>query len=243
MFANLLILNLRNPTPTIVVSYVFKAAPVKIPFSIGHYVPQSFVNPALNFISHVLAIFKIIGGSIVLDSSNMINIDKIADHAFNVELEPEKVMDQIFVSRAFNASQTYDLVVSELGTFFERIPAKVLLCPGLPDIYIKEGWTSEAMQQVSYMASRLMVFTMQHDLVTVVSAGLAEGSKNKPAGGNALAHSAQVHVAVEEGPMYVRYHLTKHPALPYRKVSRMKRAVMIGTTPPLEWFVDEWTDE
>ena len=49
---------------------------------------------------------------IVIDSSNMIDTIKLNDYSSEYELEVETVQDNIFVSRAFNSSQTYDLVIN-----------------------------------------------------------------------------------------------------------------------------------
>ena len=51
---------------------------------------------------------------IIIDSSNMIDTVKLYDYASECNLEIESVMDNIFVSRAFNSSQTYDLIIHQL---------------------------------------------------------------------------------------------------------------------------------
>ena len=64
---------------------------------------------------------------IMIDSSNMINTVKLNDYATEYELEIETVLDNIFVSRAFNSSQTYDLVINHLDEFLERFPANMMI--------------------------------------------------------------------------------------------------------------------
>ena len=174
--------------------------------------------------------------TIMIDSANIIKVDKIRDYAYEYELEPEEVMDRIYISRAFNASQTYDLVMTQLEQFFDRVPAKLLIVAGLPDLYVKEGLTGEGAQQLTHMATKLMTLTLKRGIVTLVSAPLSEKSRRIPAGGKALTSCAQVHVRVSESKSHVRYTLTKHPQYPVKHTSRSK-PVMFGTTLPLSYFI------
>ncbi|MFW9887343.1 MAG: hypothetical protein ACFFER_04135, partial [Candidatus Thorarchaeota archaeon] len=143
--------------------------------------------------------------SIFIDSSNMMRIDRLAEFVLQLDLFPEVVNDHIFISRAFNASQTHDLVVEQLEGFFETVPAQVLFVPGLADIYIKEGLTAEGMQQITLMAHLLMTFSLRMNIATVISTGSSPRNSRNAAGGRALASCCQVHVHVEQTPMRVVY--------------------------------------
>jgi len=176
--------------------------------------------------------------TIIIDSANMIRIDKLTDLSFELGLEPEDVMDRVYISRAFNSSQTYELVMNQLDQFFERAPARMLIVAGLPDLYITEGLTGEGLQQLSHMATRLMAFTLSRGIVTLVSAPSSPKSPDLPAGGKALASCAQVHVNVAESAAYFKYTLAKHPQYPVRRASRSK-PVSFGTTLPLSHFLGE----
>jgi hypothetical protein len=52
--------------------------------------------------------------------------------------------------------------MTQLDSFFERIPAKLLLLPVLADIYYREGVDAEGKQHLTHMAHRLMTFSLQH---------------------------------------------------------------------------------
>jgi hypothetical protein len=179
--------------------------------------------------------------SIFIDSSNMMRIDTLAEFALQLELFPEVVNDHIFISRAFNASQTHDLVANQLEGFFESVPAQLLFVPGLADIYIKEGLTADGMQQITHMAHLLMTFSLRKNIATVISTGSSPRNNRYAAGGRALASCCQIHVHVEQTPMRVVYTLVKHPMYPVRRAARMKRNP--STTLPLEHFVEEWVDD
>lgn len=173
---------------------------------------------------------------IIIDSANMIKIEQITEVCYELELEPEEVMDRIYITRAFNSSQTYDIIMNQLDTFFARIPARTLLVTGLPNLYIEEGLTGEGLQQISHMASNIMKFTLQRELFTMISAPCSPKSVNAPAGGRSLASNSQVHVRVEESKSYVRYILAKHPQYPVRNVTR-NLPTATGGTLPLSYFL------
>jgi len=173
---------------------------------------------------------------IIIDSANMIKIEQITEVCYEIELEPEEVMDRIYITRAFNSSQTYDIIMNQLDTFFARIPARTLLVTGLPNLYIEEGLTGEGLQQISHMASKIMKFTLQRELFTMISAPSSPKSKNAPAGGRSLASNSQVHIRVEESKSYVRYILAKHPQYPVRNITR-NLSIITGGTLPLSYFL------
>ncbi len=168
---------------------------------------------------------------ILIDSANMIKIERITEMAYELELEPEEVMDRIYITRAFNSSQTYDIIMNQMNSFFSRVPARVLLVTGLPNLYMEEGMTGEKLQQMSHMASNIMKFTLQRNLFTLVSAPASPKSKNVPAGGRSLASNSQVHIRVEESKSYVRYILAKHPQYPVRNVTKTIPKATGGTLP------------
>lgn len=175
---------------------------------------------------------------ILIDSANMIRVEQLTDIAYELELEPEQVMDRVYITRAFNSSQTYDLIMNQMHGFFERVPARVLLVAGLPNLYIEEGLSGEGLQQISHMISKIMTFSLQRDMFTLVSAPPSQRSKGAPAGGKALASNCQVHIYVEKTKSYTRYTLTKHPQFPVRTVSRALPKDTEGTL-PLSYFLKE----
>jgi len=164
---------------------------------------------------------------------------KLNDYASEYELEIETVLDNIFVSRAFNSSQTYDLVINHLDEFLERFPAKLLLLPGLPDLFIGEGYDAERAQQVTHMAAKLLSTTLTNSIVTLISTRQPVGQYNHPAVGRALASSAQVHILVEQTPMRILYSMLKHPSFPPRTESKSKHVTRYGVTLPLQHYFDE----
>jgi hypothetical protein len=174
--------------------------------------------------------------SIMIDSTNMIDLAKLRDFSFQLGLEPESVMDLVYISRAFNSTQTYDLVINHLDEFIERIPAKLLIFPGLVDLFISEGFDSERSRQMTHMAARINAFTLRHNLVTLISTRIRSTHSKHPPVGKTLASSAQVHIHVDETPMRTVYSLTKHPSLPNRTESLVRKGSAFGVTLPLDYF-------
>jgi hypothetical protein len=176
---------------------------------------------------------------IMIDSSNMIDTVKLNDIATDYELEIETVLDNIFVSRAFNSSQTYDLVINHLDEFLVRFPAKLLILPGLPDLFVGEGYDAERAQQVTHMAAKLLSTTLTNEMVTLISTRQPVGLYDQPVVGQALASSAQVHIHVEQTPMRILYSMMKHPSFPPRTESSSKYVAQYGVTLPLQHYFDE----
>ncbi|MHA2162568.1 MAG: hypothetical protein ACXABF_09105 [Candidatus Thorarchaeota archaeon] len=178
---------------------------------------------------------------IIIDSNNILRIDMLTEIAFHVGLKPEDVMNRIYISRAFNSSQTYDLVINQLDDFFDDLNAGALLLPGLVDIYHREGLSAEAMQQITHMTNRLMAFSLRREVVTVVSTGPSQRNPSNPLGGQALKSCSQIHVLVEETPMRVNYSLMKHPSYTFQVISKLK-SKRFASTLPLQHFIEDWEE-
>jgi len=174
---------------------------------------------------------------IIIDSANIMKIEQLTDISYQLDLDPEAVLDRIYITRAFNSSQTYDLIMNQMEDFFVRVPAKVLLVTGLPNLYIEEGLSGENLQQIAHMISKIMTFSLQRNLFTLISAPSSQKSKNYPAGGRALASNCQVLVQVEQTKSYFRYTLTKHPQYAVRSASRAIPKNTGGTL-PLSYFMN-----
>ncbi|MHA2025480.1 MAG: hypothetical protein ACW98U_06220 [Candidatus Thorarchaeota archaeon] len=184
--------------------------------------------------------FHVKGGlespTIIIDSANMIKIEKLTELAYRFNLEPEDVMDNIYISRAFNSSQTYDLIMNQMENFLDKIPARVLMVTGLPNLYLEEGLKSEGLQEISHMASKIAAVTLQRGLFTLVSVPASSRSPNYPEGGRTISSAAQVHIQVTDSPSRTTFTLSKHPQFPVRRTNRAKSEPS-GTTLPLSHFL------
>ena len=174
---------------------------------------------------------------VIIDSRNMVNTNRLADISSSAGLDSETVFRRIHLSRAFNSSQTYDLVINHLIEFVDSTGARLVLLPGFSDIFVKEGIDAERIQQVSHMAAKLMHLVLNLGLACVVSSGDMTQS-GLPRVGNCMLSSTQVHVLVEETPMRILYTLAKHPHLPPRSAERPKSGVSYYVTVPLDEFIE-----
>ncbi|MFW9964124.1 MAG: hypothetical protein ACFFCX_11195 [Candidatus Sifarchaeia archaeon] len=173
---------------------------------------------------------------IIIDSANVIKLEKFTQLAYEYNLEPETIMDRIYISRAFNASQTYDLVMNQIEGFLNKVPARVLMVTGLPQLYLEEGLQGKEMQDISHMASKISTLTLRRGIFTLVSAPVSQRNPNFPEGGRTLRGAAQVHIHVSESKLRRIYTLAKHPQYPIRRTERVK-LVSSGTTLPLSFFL------
>lgn len=182
--------------------------------------------------------------TIIIDSANIIKLERFTDLAYEYGLEPEVVMDNIWITRAFNSSQTYDLIMNQLEGFLDKIPARVLMVTGLPHLYLEEGLKGEGLQEIAHMASKISALTLRRGIFTLVSAPPSKRKQNFPEGGKTLSGTAQVHIKVEEFKSRRIYTLTKHPQYPIRRTNRTNNTSS-GDTLPLSHFLrsDERTQE
>ncbi len=174
--------------------------------------------------------------TIIIDSANIIKLEKFTQLADEYNLDPETVLDNIYISRAFNSSQTYDLVMNQLDGFLDMIPAKVLMVTGLPQLYLEEGLKGEGLQEISHMASKISTLTLKRDTFTLVSASVSKRSVSRPEGGRTLAGTAQVHILISDSKSRRTYTLAKHPQYPVRRTNRSMTAPS-GSTLPLSYFL------
>ena len=174
--------------------------------------------------------------TIIIDSANIIKLERFTHLAYEYDLEPESVMDSIYISRAFNSSQMYDLVMNQLDEFLDMIPARVLMVTGLPQLYLEEGFKGGAMQEISNMASKISTLTLRRGVFTLVSAPVSMRSPNVPEGGRTLLGTAQVHIKVSETKSRCIYTLAKHPQYPVRRTNKIK-TISSGSTPSLSYFL------
>lgn len=174
--------------------------------------------------------------TIIIDSGNIIKLERFTQLAYEYDMEPEIVMDKIYISRAFNSSQTYDLVMKQLEGFLNLIPARVLMVTGIPQLYLEEGLKAEGMQEISHMASKIASLTLQRGIFTLVSAPVSKKSPNHPEGGRTLSGASQIHIKVSESKSRRTYTLAKHPQYPVRRTSKTK-TISSGATLPLSYFL------
>jgi hypothetical protein len=174
---------------------------------------------------------------VIVDSMNSIDTVKLAEFALNVGLDPDFAFNRVLITRAFNSSQTYDLVINHLESFMSKVRPGMLVLPGLFDIFSREGLDAEKMQQIAHMAARIMTFTLNYGIVTIVSAD-ESGRNRSPRVGSALASYSQVHVMVEQTPARIVYSLTKHPSREFHRASIDRRNRLYYEDLPLDYYLN-----
>lgn len=174
--------------------------------------------------------------TIIIDSMNMIDTNRIADLASIAGLQPEDVFDMVHVSRAFNSCQTYDLVVNHVKSFVQSKRARLLLLPGLVDIFVRENLDAVKLQQVSHMAATVMHLALNHGVACVVSS-LGCANSGIPRVGQSMLSFSQIHLFVEQTPMRIVYSMTKHPYLAEQSTERVKERPGYLVTVPLDEFL------
>jgi DNA repair protein RadB len=158
---------------------------------------------------------------VFVDAWNSFNPYTVSCKAASMGLNPEKVLEGIFVSRAFTSGQVEQLILKKAEEEIDRIGARVLIVSGLTALHLADDLgkklKQETLSRLVGIYGHLHRLSFQRNLVVLASTGLAENSEYRPAGGRALSHYANVHLMVKERPRVTEYVLVKHPSIPERK--------------------------
>lgn len=158
---------------------------------------------------------------VFVDAWNSFNPYTVSCKAASMGLNPEKVLEGIFVSRAFTSGQVEELILKKAEEEIDRIGARVLIVSGLTALHLADDigkkLKQETLSRLVGIYGHLHRLSFQRNLVVVASTELAENSEYRPAGGRALSHYANVHLMVKERPRVTEYVLVKHPSFPERK--------------------------
>jgi hypothetical protein len=97
-------------------------------------------------------------GVLFVDGSNSFRLYDVSAFAQTCELNSKKLLERIFVSRAFTAYQLTSLVFEQLQSAIERYESKVVILSNLAQLYLDSDVPKKEAQEVflqltSYLAS------------------------------------------------------------------------------------------
>ncbi len=137
-----------------------------------------------------------------VDGANLFPYYEIATEARRQEYDPLVILDRIQLSRAFNFHQMSEILTKRLPKLLEvKNHLKIIFVPQISSQYLStealeyleyaklsvaEGALSELTQAVGTLKS----LALQHNLVVIMTAASATGSKTRGLGGTYLTHSA-----------------------------------------------------
>jgi RecA/RadA recombinase len=157
---------------------------------------------------------------VFIDAQNCFNPYNVSCKAASLGLNPEAVLEGIYVSRAFTSGQVEELILKKAEDEVDRLGARVLIVSGLTTLQLVDDrgkLKQETLSRLVEVYGHLRNLSFQRNLVVLASNGIAENSEYRPAGGRALAHYAQAHLLVREKLRVTEYVLMKHPSISERK--------------------------
>ena len=152
-----------------------------------------------------------------IDGNNRFNPYNVSKFAVSQNLSPQKVLESIFISRAFTWDQMVEILEHKLSTLED---VKVVLISGITTLFeIYEKQTFEDLLRAIDGIKKILWKTKP---LIIITAPLNEYSLFRPKGGKFLSHFGNVLVLINDDERYVEYKLIQHPFLSENRLENRK---------------------
>ena len=139
------------------------------------------------------------GGVLYIDSENTFRPERIVSIAQANGMDPQKVLDNIIVARAYNSAHQI-LILEEAGTIIRESNVKLLVSDSAVGLfrseYLGRGTLSERQQRLNHFVHLLSRIAETYNCAAVAtnqvmsSPDVFFGDPTKPIGGNVVAHTS-----------------------------------------------------
>ena len=139
------------------------------------------------------------GGVLYIDSENTFRPERIVSIAKANGMDPQKVLDNIVVARAYNSAHQV-LILEEAGTVIRESNVKLLVADSAVGLfrseYLGRGTLSERQQRLNHFVHLLSRIAETYNCAAVAtnqvmaSPDVFFGDPTKPIGGNVVAHTS-----------------------------------------------------
>ena len=139
------------------------------------------------------------GGVLYIDSENTFRPERIVSIAQANGMDPQKVLDNIIVARAYNSAHQI-LILEEAGTIIRESNVKLLVADSAVGLfrseYLGRGTLSERQQRLNHFVHLLSRIAETYNCAAVAtnqvmsSPDVFFGDPTKPIGGNVVAHTS-----------------------------------------------------
>jgi hypothetical protein len=157
-----------------------------------------------------------LGSSIVLvDGGVTFRLYNVARLAQLHQLNPEKVLGRIFISRAFTAYQLTSLIMERLEETVAAYNAKFVVISDIAGFFLDNDMLSEEAQRVySQIVSYLRSFAQKHDLIVVATYLPSDNSRRNAALQEVTFKEASTVLSFSKTQHTRKVALEKHPSYP-----------------------------
>lgn len=164
------------------------------------------------------------GGAIYIDTENTFRPERIVQMAEASGLEPEKVLENIYVARACTTDHQM-LLAEKVADMVEQGGIKLVIVDSLTSLfrieYCGRGALAERQQKLGRHLAALHKLSELHDLAVFVTNQVQSrpdvffGDPTRPVGGHVLGHSATARIYLRKSKANTRVaKLVDHPGLP-----------------------------
>jgi DNA repair protein RadA len=139
------------------------------------------------------------GGVLYIDTENTFRPERIVQIAQAHDMDPEKVLDNIIVARAYNSAHQV-LILEEAGTIIEEHNVKLIVADSAVGLfraeYLGRGTLSVRQQKLNHFVHLLVRIAETYDCAAIAtnqvmaSPDVFFGDPTRPIGGNVVAHTS-----------------------------------------------------
>lgn len=155
-----------------------------------------------------------LGSNVVfIDGGVTFRLYNIARLAQLYQLNPEKVLGRIFISRAFTAYQLTSLIMEKLEETVKAYDAKIVVISDISGFFLDNNVAPEEAQRIySQIVSYLQSFARKHHIIVVATYLPYENSKRNTALQEATFNEASTVLCFTKTPYARKVALEKHPS-------------------------------
>lgn len=170
-----------------------------------------------------------------IDGNNRFNPYNVSKFAVTQNLSPQKVLENILISRAFTFDQIIEILENKLS-MLEDI--KVVLISGITTMF--ESYEKQTFEELLRAIGGIKQMLWKTKPLIIITAPLHEHSLFRPKGGKILSHFGSVLVMINDDERYVEYTLFQHPYLPEKRLLKWKPRASKKKIPLKNATIDCW---
>ena len=177
---------------------------------------------------------------VFIDGNNRFNPYRVSSLAATWGLTPRKVLDHIFIYRAFTYEQIVETLEYKLNELENSEKIKIVLVSGITTLW--PDYEKKTFEELLKAIAGIKRTVAKSNPLIILTAPLHENSKTKPIGGTALTHFGSVLILIEDKGRYIEYKLIQHPSLPEnRLIKRIPLKPKRGLKrSPKDTTLDKW---
>ena len=170
-----------------------------------------------------------------IDGNNRFNPYNVSKFAVSQNLSPQKVLENILISRAFTFDQIIEILENKLSMLED---VKVVLISGITTMF--EGYEKQTFEELLRAIDGIKQMLWKTKPLIIITAPLHEHSLFRPKGGKILSHFGSVLVMINDDERYDEYVLVQHPYLPENRLLKWKPRTSKKKIPLKNATLDCW---